>query len=93
MKDFISKFAKQSENDVQSTSAILTWLEGSFDLNGIPKAAIDELRSLAEIAEDKPKIALIDLIRLLVLKDVQAEYIMTQHWELIEVCIFGYISA
>ena len=44
MKDFISKFAKQSENDVQSTSAILTWLEGSFDLNGIPKAAIDELR-------------------------------------------------
>ena len=69
MKDFISKFAKQSQADVDSTAAINAWLEGSFDLNGIPKAAIDELRQLAEIAEDKPKIALVDLIRLVILKD------------------------
>lgn len=93
MKDFVVKFAKQSEKDVDSTAALLAWLEGSMDLNGIPKPAIDELRQLAEIAEDKPKIALIDLIRLLILNETQCEYIVTSHWELIEVCIFGYISA
>lgn len=54
---------------------------------------MDELRELAEIAEDKPKIALIDLFRLLVLTEDQADYVMASHWELIEVCIFGYISA
>lgn len=93
MKDFVSKFAKQSETEVSSTTNILAWLEGGCDLNNIPKEAMNELRELAEIAEDKPKIALIDLMRLLILKDVQAEYLMTTHWELIEVCIFGYISA
>lgn len=92
MKDFVKKFAQQSEKDVSSTAKLNMWLDGSFDLKAIPRDAINELRELAEIAEDKPKIALIDLIRLLVLKDDQAEYIINAHWELIEVCIFGYIS-
>ena len=64
-----------------------------MNLEAISKAAIDELVELAEIAEDKNKIALVDLFRLLVLKDVQAEYILTKHWELIQVCIIGYLSA
>jgi len=59
----------------------------------MPRPAIDELRELAEIAEDKSKIALVDLIRLLVLENSQAEYILSKHWELVEVCIFGYITA
>lgn len=93
MKEFVQKFAKQSQADVKSTTAINSWLDGSFDLNGIPKDAINELRELVEIAEDKPKMALIDLLRLLMLNETQAEYILSAHWELIQVCIFGYISA
>ena len=54
---------------MSSTAKLNMWLDGSFDLTAIPRDAINELRELAEIAEDKPKIALIDLIRLLVLKD------------------------
>lgn len=71
----------------------MQWIEGSFNLESIPQKAIDELVELAEIAEDKNKIALIDLFRLLVLKDTQAEYIVQRHWELIEICIIGYLSA
>ena len=26
------------------------------------------------------------------LKDVQAEYILTKHWELVSVCILGYLQ-
>ena len=63
-----------------------------MDLNAIPKQALTELKELAEIAEDKPKIALIDLIRLLMLNEDQAAQILTDHWELIDICIFGYIS-
>ena len=64
-----------------------------MNLDAIPKAAIDELVELTEIAEDRNKIALVDLLRLLVLKDSQAEYILTTHWELIEVPIIGYLQA
>ena len=54
-----------------------------MNLEAIPKQAIDELVELARIAEDRNKIALADLLRLLVLKDVQAEYLLSQHWDLI----------
>ena len=40
-----------------------------MNLDAIPKAAIDELVELTEIAEDRNKIALVDLLRLLVLKE------------------------
>lgn len=93
MKEFIISFAKKSEKDVKSTKNLNEWLNGSMDLEGISRDAIDELVELAEIAEDKSKIALVDLFRLLVLKDIQAEYILTKHWELINVCIIGYLSA
>ena len=48
---------------------------------------------LAEVAEDKSKIALMDLFRLLILKDEQAGYVLSRHWELIEICVIGYLSA
>ena len=72
---------------------MLQWIDASFDLEAIPKEAIDELRELAEVAEDKNKIALVDLFRLLILKDAQADYILQAHWELIDVCVIGYLSA
>lgn len=45
------------------------------------------------IAEDKSKIALIDLFRLLVLDGEQAKYILTKHWDLVHVCVMGYMLA
>lgn len=71
----------------------MQWIENSFDIEAIPKEAIDELVELAECAEDKSKIAIIDLFRLLILKDTQAEYILTRHWDLIDICVIGYLSA
>jgi len=47
----------------------MQWIETSFDIEAIPREAIDELVELAEVAEDKSKIAIIDLFRLLILKD------------------------
>ena len=91
-KQFVKNFTSNSASEVSSTANVMQWIEGSFDTEAIPRNAIDELVELAEVAEDKNKIALIDLFRLLVLKDVQAEYILTRHWELIEVCIIGYLS-
>jgi len=69
MKQFIKNFATNSASEVASTAHVMQWIESSFDLEAIPNAAIDELVSLAEVAEDKSKIALIDLFRLLILKD------------------------
>ena len=71
----------------------MQWIETSFDIEAMPREAIDKLVELAEVAEDKSKIAIIDLFRLLILKDTQAEYILTRHWDLIEICIIGYLSA
>lgn len=77
MKTFIKNFATSSSGEVSSTANVMQWIESSFDLESIPNAAIDELVQLAEVAEDKSKIALIDLFRLLILKDQQAEYILS----------------
>ena len=67
MKQFISNFAKASAGRVGSTTNLLQWIEGGFNLEAIPKRAIDELSALALVAEDKNKIAVCDLFRLLVL--------------------------
>ena len=93
MKQFVKNFANSSASEVSSTANVLQWIDSSFSMEAIPNKAVDELRELAEVAEDKNKIALIDLFRLLILKDSQAEYILSAHWELIEVCIIGYLSA
>jgi len=57
------------------------------------REAIDQLIGLAESAEDKSKIALIDLLRLIVLDESQAEYIFGQHWNLVDTCVIGYIES
>ncbi len=48
---------------------------------------------LAASAEDKSKIALVDLMRLLVLDEMQAEYIFENHWGLVDANIIGYIES
>lgn len=47
---------------------------------------------LVEIAEDKSKIALIDLTRLLLCHEPNAAYLLNKHWQTVEVAIFGYIQ-
>lgn len=57
----------------------------------MPRDAIDELVDLVEVAEDKNKIALIDLMRLLMMSDFSAAHILNKHWSRFEVSIFGYM--
>ena len=47
---------------------------------------------MVEIAEDKFKIALIDLLRLLMMHEHTAAHILNRHWNTIEVTIFGYLE-
>lgn len=93
MKEFITKFVNSNGKEIKSVAAFSAWLNGSFDIKNCPPPAIDELVELTEIAEDKSKIALVDLFRLLVLEGKHAEYIIERHWELVSVCMTGYLSA
>jgi len=58
----------------------------------MPREAVDELISMVEIAEDKFKIALIDLLRLLMMHEHTAAHILNKHWNSLEVTIFGYLE-
>jgi len=90
MGAFISKMVETSQNELKLDS-LKEWLK-TFDCKKMDPQTIDQLVSLAEIAEDKQKIALIDLLRLIVLEEKQAEYLLQKHWELIDVCVIGYIE-
>lgn len=81
MKEFITNFAKSEEaqKEVASTSNLLSWL-ATFKLDYAPREAIDELMSLIDVAEDKSKIALIDLLRLLIVHEANAIHILNKHW-------------
>lgn len=46
---------------------------------------------MLEVAEDKSKLALVDLIRLLLMSETPAVHILNGHWETFEVSIFGYL--
>jgi hypothetical protein len=67
MKEFITKLAQENMKEVK-VNLLLTWIE-SFDVKNMSKDVIDQLIALAENAEDKSKIALIDLLRLIVLDE------------------------
>jgi hypothetical protein len=77
MKQFIQKVVEQNKAEVK-IDLFSNWLE-SFDYKNINGPTIDQLVALAEIAEDKSKIALIDLLRLVVLEGTQAEYLLNKH--------------
>lgn len=92
MKEFISNFADSEDvkRDVKSTKNIKKWLQG-FKIESMPREAIDELIEMVSVAEDKNKIALIDLVRLLMMHEHSAAHILNKHWQDIEVNIFGYM--
>jgi hypothetical protein len=68
MKEFITNFTNSEEvkKEVKSTEHIRKWLD-CFKLENMPREAIDELMEIVGVAEDKNKIALIDLVRLLMM--------------------------
>lgn len=55
--------------------------------------SIDQLVALASTAEDKSRIALVDLLRLIVLDEDQAEYIFGKHWGLVDQNVIEYIES
>ena len=66
MKEFIQKFVNSDtvKNECGSVENFNKWLQ-IFDFESIPQKAIDELIEMLQVAEDRSKIALMDLIRLL----------------------------
>jgi len=59
--------------------AFKTWLEGEFDLKKVPKEAIDQMVGYSLQTTGKTRIALADLLRLIILTEEQADHIMSKH--------------
>jgi replicative DNA helicase len=93
MKEFITNFISSAEviKEVSSTDNMAKWLK-TFKLESMPREAIDELIQLIEVAEDKNKIALIDLVRLVLMSEHSAAHILNKHWSAIELNVFGYLQ-
>jgi len=70
----------------------MQWIDSGFNVEAIPKQAIDELSELAKVAQDKNKIAVADLLRLLVLKGDACEYILTRHWGMLSDTILTFLQ-
>jgi len=93
MKEFIAKFVNSDvvKKEVGEVTNFKAWLEGGFALDNIPQAAIGELIEMVAAAEEKTKIALIDLTRLLMLHEAAAAHILYKHWETFDISIFQYL--
>lgn len=92
MKEFIQKFVDSDtvKNEVGSVENFNKWLQ-IFDFESIPQKAIDELIEMLQVAEDRSKIALMDLIRLLLPHEGPAAHIYYKHWETFDITIFQYL--
>lgn len=62
-----------------------------FSLEDIPKEAVKELIEMVEVAEERSKIALIDLIRLLFQFEVPTGHVIYNHWDTFDINIFQYL--
>lgn len=67
MREFIGKLAQENASEVK-VNHLVDWLI-KFDTKSVSNDTLDQIVGLAEIAEDKSKIALIDLLRLIVLDE------------------------
>jgi hypothetical protein len=93
MKQFIEKFVDSEtvSKEVGEVASFKKWL-GEFKLEEMSYGAIDELVQMVEVAEDRSKIALIDLLRLLMQYERAAVHILRKHWETIDISIFQYLQ-
>ena len=78
------------KNEVGSVENFRKWMQ-TFSLEDIPFEAIDELMEMVQVAEEKSKIALIDLCRLIFQFEGPAAHILHKHWETFDICIFQYL--
>ena len=92
MKDFIVKFCNSDtvKKEVGEVPNFLEWI-ADFKLDSIPQKAIDELVEMIACAEERSKIALIDLMRLLFQYEGSAAHILYKHWETFDLTIFQYL--
>jgi len=92
MKQFIQKFADSEtvKKEVGAVDNFQEWIK-TFALDNIPQKAIDELIQMTEVAEERSKIALIDLVRLLMQYEPSAAHILYKHWETFDISIFQYL--
>ena len=90
MKKLIVEFVDSDtvKDDVElEVNFFRAWAQ-EFKLEEITKVAVAELIALLNNAEGRPKIALIDLVRLLLTYDKPASYIVYNHWTSFEINIF-----
>lgn len=89
MKDFISKFMSSEtvSKEVGEVPAFKEWMT-TFQLDKISFKAIDELIEMVQVAEERSKIALIDLIRLLFQYEGPTNHVLRKHWETFDISIF-----
>jgi hypothetical protein len=92
MKEFITKFADSEtvKKEVGEVENLKKWLK-NFDLEVISHEALNDLMKMVEVAGEKSKIALIDLLRLLMQYEGSAAHILYKHWEIIDLSIFSYL--
>lgn len=82
MRELVQSFLNSEDVKKElggNTEHIQKWLAG-FKIENMPREAVDQLMQLIDVAEDKNKIALIDLIRLLMLQEHSAAHIVNKHW-------------
>ena len=93
MKQAILKFVESDAvtKEVGQVEAFKKWLN-ILDLQHCPQEAIRELFACLESAEDRSKLALIDLIRLLLLSETATVHILNGHWETFDVSLFQYLQ-
>ena len=89
MKQVILKHVSSEavEKEVGKVEHFKEWLN-VFSLEDIPQEALAELFQLVEGAEDKNKMALVDLLRLLMQYEGPTAHAVYAHWETIDTCIF-----
>ena len=92
MKQFITKFVESETvtKEVGEVADFKKWL-AIFSFEDIPKEAVVELSQLCEAAEERSKIALIDLIRLLFQFEVPTGHVVYNCWDCIDMTIFQYL--
>lgn len=92
MKEFIVKFTNSDtvKKEVTSIENFKAWLT-DFKLEAMPQKAIDELIEMVAVAEERSKIALIDLLRLVIQYEGSAAHILYKHWETFDISIFQYL--
>ena len=92
MKQFIQKFVDSDavKKEVGEVKNFKEWLQ-TFDLENISQEALDELVELVGAAEERSKIALIDLMRLLFQYEGSAAHILYKRWETFDITISQFL--